>query len=319
MGGDGIFRGLCLTGSACLLGYFLSKAIPIGWVSSSIVIGFLITNIAGFGKSFRAGVDFSEKHILTIAIILLGSQVDFSILFGLGLETLVLIVFIVSFAVTFGYFIGPIFKVSRGLSLLIGVGTGVCGASAIATASKTLGSSKEDTGLSIALVNAIGSIGIVIMPALALGLDLDNSQAGVLIGGSLQAVGQVTAAGFAINNEVGEIATVVKLGRVLLLGPLIIVLGLFFSGNKDKGVGVPPFIVGFFIMMLAANLNLFNASIGVTLSFLTKFSLAFAMASIGLKIRVGDVRGKGFNAFACASSIFVIQVTICLIITSILI
>jgi uncharacterized integral membrane protein (TIGR00698 family) len=316
---DGICKGLCLTALTCTLGYFLAQQVPLGWVSSSIIAGFLIANIVGLGKKYKAGIDYSEKHILSLAIILLGSQLDFTVLSGLGFETLALIILIVSFTVTLGYLIGPLFGIRKNLSLLLGVGTGVCGASAIAAASKTLNSPKEDTGLSIALVNSLGSAGIAIIPAMALAIGLGNTQAGVYIGGSLQAVGQVTAAGFAINDEVGAIATVVKMARVLLLGPLIILLGLIFaSGKKGKGVGVPPFIAGFILLMVLANLNLFNEPTESALSHLTKSSLAFAMAAVGLNISLRDVMGKGSKALACASALFAIQVVMCLALTLIL-
>jgi len=304
----GIAGGLILTSVACVLGYALAAFIPIGWVSTSIVVGFLWANTLGVDERFGKGIDLGEKHVLSLAIVLLGSQMDFSVLSDLGIQTMGLVVAIVASAVGLGYLLGPAFGVGRGLSILLGVGTGVCGASAIAAASKTLGSSKEDTGLSIAIVNSIGSVGIALMPALAIAFGFNAADSGILIGGSLQAVGHVTAAGFALGDEVGVIATVVKMARVLMLGPLVVILG-FMGGKKGAGVGVPSFIIGFIALMVAVNAGLID---GGLFSFATKAALAYAMAAIGLKIRVSEVLGKGKNALACGVGLFAVQVVLCL-------
>ena len=102
-------------------------------------------------------------------------------------------------------------------SLLLGVGNAVCGSSAIAAVSPVIKAEESDTGISIGVVNFLGTIGIFILPALAIKvLHFADLQASTLIGGSLQAVGQVVAAGFSVSDNVGEIATIIKMARIAM-------------------------------------------------------------------------------------------------------
>ncbi|MBI9104668.1 MAG: putative sulfate exporter family transporter [Spirochaetales bacterium] len=138
------------------------------------------------------------------------------------------------------------------LSLLISIGNAICGSSVIAAAQSIVKADDEKVGLSIAVINFLGTLGIL-LPALVIGIPfLNDVNSGVLIGNTLQAIGQVSAAGFSIGEETGQIATLEKMGRILRIMPVALGLSLFRKkdgGIKRNGTGVPWFDLDFDINM----------------------------------------------------------------------
>ena len=172
--------------------------------------------------------------------------------------------------------IGRMFGISKDQSLLLGVGNAICGSSAIAGASKILYTDENETGVSIAIVNVLGAISIFIIPGILFILfpQFSNEELGLVIGSTIQAFGQVTAAGFLVNQEVGEYATIIKMIRIVMLGPALVILSLLVSNqSKDKKTSpfsVPYFIVGFIIISILTSFNFIPNTITVILQKLSK-------------------------------------------------
>jgi uncharacterized integral membrane protein (TIGR00698 family) len=202
------------------------------------------------------------------------------------------------------------------LALLLGIGNGVCGSSAIAATEHIIGADKEDVGLAVAVVNFLGTIGMLFLPLLGtMILKLTDIRAGILIGNTLQAVGQVTAGGFAISNIAGQTATVVKMGRILMLTPLIfILLGIFSQKasqsqqNAKKAQRVPLFILGFILFSIISTFHILPENVLKALSAISHSALLVAMAGIGLKITFGSILRKGRAALLIGSLVFLIQI-----------
>ena len=155
-----------------------------------------------------------------------------------------------------------------------------------------------------------------VVPAIALFLGFEQSEAGILVGNTLQAVGQAVAGGFAISEVSGESATVVKMGRVLLLTPLIVILLMIYVDKQKEEKksfsniikNVPQFIYWFIGFSIIATLGVLPTIAQESISLLSKYALIIAMAGIGLKITFSSIKTEGKNALIVGSLVFGIQI-----------
>jgi uncharacterized integral membrane protein (TIGR00698 family) len=302
-----------------ILAKLLSSFIPgIGTVAIAIFLGILTRNLFLKNQFFNKGINLTEKKLLPIAIMFLGTELDFTTLMKLGFKSLLFISLIITITISAGYFISRFFGFDKKFGLLLGTGNAVCGSSAIAATAPVLKSDDESIGLSIAAVNLMGTLGIFFMPIIASIIGFNDLQSGTLIGGTLQAVGQVVASGFSINDNVGAIATVIKMGRVLSLGIIIIALDLIMSKDKIKSKGknskfniikVPYFIVGFFILSIVSSINIFPVYIINFVNTIGNWLLIFSMAAVGLKINFSTLITKGKKLILIELLIEFIQVS----------
>jgi len=307
--GPGFLLTIFITG----LSYFLAGYVPmLGAVTLAIIIGFLVGNFFDLDENFNPGITFSEKKILAAAIMLMGLKLEFSVLSDLGISSIIIILLMVFISIIAGFSIGKLFGLNKSFSVLLGVGNGICGSSAIAASAPVIGNNEEEIGLSISVVNLLGTIGIFSLPLITGILKLSQTGSGLMIGSTLQATGQVVAAGFSINELVGKIATIVKMGRILTLGPVVIILSFFFGNTegsiKDK-LSVPPFIIGFLIFAIIASLNILPAPLLQFLKDSSKILLTTAMAGIGLRIKISSLIDQGPKALIVGVLIATVQVT----------
>ncbi len=298
------FKGLFLVAITVLLSKFLSNFIYIDAIVISIFLGLIINVLPKPDTSFKPGIAFSEKYLLSFAIILMGANLDFSIINMIETKTLYTIILVIFVSLSSSLVLGKIFNLSKSLSLLIGFENGICGASAIASASKIIKSKKEDIALSITIINLLGFIGIFIVPFLVNYFfgESDVTQKGIIIGSTIQSIAHVTASGFMVDNQIGEIAILVKMIRILMLGPLLICLTLFFlfynyNSSVNKSIPVPYFIVGFIFFLILSNYNYIPLSLLSLLNEISYYALLFSMAAIGLNLSLKHLINKGFIVF----------------------
>lgn len=297
--------------------HLLTARVPIGSVALAIVLGALVGNVFKPGRRFQPGISLSEKTILAWAIVLMGLKLDFWILQGLGFNTLLFIVLAVAMTIGLALALGRVFRVNTKLALLLGIGSGICGSSAIAAANGIIKSEKQQVGLSVAVVNSLGTLGIFLMPVLGHQiLELDPLHSGVLVGNTLQAVGQVVAAGFSLGDEAGQTATLVKMARILMLTPVMLVLLLVYSPSKTsqktgslrKKVIIPWFVVGFALMTMVPTFHLLPSAVISGLAAASDWTLLIAMAAIGLNISVDGILRDGRSALLLGALVFVGQI-----------
>ena len=307
--------GLLFTILIAIISLFLSSWLPIGAVVVGISLGMLIGNLLKLPEKFLPGIGFAEKQILAWAIILMGVKLDFNILKELGLKAIFIIVVSIFMTLLVSQVFSKLFGLPRRLSLLLGIGNGVCGSSAIAATEKVIGATKHEVGISVALVNFLGTLGMFFLPILAKYiLHFNDLQSGFLIGNTLQAVGQVVAAGFSLNDTVGHTATIVKMMRILMLTPLVIMLLWYFHRRNKKATkvvqkqGIPYFIIGFILLSLLPTFHLFSQNIIHILGHTSHYLLLTAMVAIGLKINFKSVMQQGVKSLLVAGAIFVFQI-----------
>lgn len=288
-----------------------------GSVTIAIFLGIIIRNFIFSSDKLDSGTKFLEKKLLPIAIMLLGAELNFSILIDLGFNSILYICLLVCITILSGYFLCDFFGFNRNFGLLLGTGNAVCGSSAIAASSQVLDTDEESIGLSIAVVNLMGTVGIFLIPFISRIIHFNDMNSGLLIGGNLQAVGQAVAAGFSVNETVGKIATIIKMGRVLTLGMVILIFEFINSKNntteknslKKLKINIPYFIVGFFLISLLSTSKVIPENNIELVAKLGKQFLLFSMAAIGLRINFKSLVSKGSKLLAFEISIEFIKIS----------
>lgn len=311
------FKGITLSITIAFIAWLCAFIIPIGSVAIAIILGVVIGNTIKFDGSYSMGITYAEKTLLAYAIALMGINLDFSVLAALGLKTIVIVILGMVVTIYSSVLLGRFFGIDKKFALLLGIGNGVCGASAISASAPVVKADKNSIGISIAIVNLLGTFGIFLVPFIAFSFGLNEIDAGILVGNTLQAVGQVTAGGFSISHDAGVSATAVKMGRVLLLTPLIFILIYMFqvksSDENTKGAKVPGFIIVFVLMSLISSFGLVNESIKSIIANTSHILLIISMAAIGLKIHFNSIKSDGKVALKLASIVFIIQIIFTLI------
>ncbi len=309
-------KGISLTVLIAILSVFLSMFIPIGAVTLGIIFGVTIGNIFKLNQSFSSGIKFSEKNILSFAIILMGVNLNFGIIHELGFKSVIIIVVSIGFTIFTAVILSKILKLKPRLGLLIGIGNGICGSSAIAATEQIIGAEEDEVGLSIAIVNFLGTIGIFLIPFIAkIILNFSDLNSAFLIGDTLQAIGQVVASGFSINNEVGDTATIIKMLRILMLTPVVLSLVVIFHQrrknirtNSLQKKSFPFFIIGFILMSLIPSFHLLSKNWIYVVGKTSHYLLVIAMVGIGLKVSFSSILKNGKKALLVGSLVFLFQI-----------
>ena len=310
-----IIPGLLLTFLIASLSFYFSSFIPIGSVAIAILIGISINNtFLNQTEIFKTGISFSERQLLSCAIILLGASLDFNNMAFISINKIIIIIAVVFISIFLCYLIGKLLGISKNLSLLLGIGNGICGSSAIAGASKIIDADKDEVGVSIATINILGALSIFVLPYIFINFFpyLTDEQLGLIIGSTVQAVGQVTATGFIINPNVGEYAILIKMIRIIMLGPLLLLLSCLpfnKTNNSTSGIfSIPAFIIGFVIMSMLTSFQLIPDNILLLLSQISKLFFVIAMAGVGLSISFKNIFEFGFRSFSVGLIAFSFQI-----------
>jgi len=316
-----VFYGILFCALVAGTAHFLSIYIPIGAVSIAILLGVLLSNLVTLPVIFKSGVGFSEKKILAWAISLMGVSLDYSVLMSLGPMTILLITASVLFTIFTALVLGRVFHIERDLALLLGVGNAVCGSSAIAAVQGVLQTREENVGVSLAAINLFGTIGIFLLPLVSLSVGgFGPRQEGILIGNTLQAIGQVTAAGYSLGEAAGKTATMIKMGRILLITPVVLILNFLLSRNPARSSGnpgadkprvkpgVPLYILVFLLLSIVNSLGLIPEVLVSLTASLSKILLLVAMAAIGMKISFRELSSGGKSALIVGSLTFAGQI-----------
>ena len=291
-----------------LLAWFLAPLPGIqvlGPLGLALLLAALTRAVFGLPKAAEPGVRFFARPLLRAAIVIMGVRLDFTRLAQAGPRVLLVDVLVVFLGASFVAWLGGRLKVRRPLALLLGVGSSVCGASAIAAAGPLVRAEEDDVAVSIGLVSLLGTIGVVGYPALGRLLHLPDGAYALLCGATLHEVPQVLAAAFARGQEAGDFGTLVKLTRVALLAPLALGLAALEARRGGDAVSwqrlpVPWFVVGFVLVGVLRSLGAIPAPLIPMLEQLSRILLVAAMAAVGLGVHTAAVRRLGWPPVALA-------------------
>lgn len=313
---------------------------PIEPVMLAIVLGMVLSNVWVLPKSLHPGIKFSVKKLLPLGIVLLGARLDFVVMKRVGLAGLCLSV--IETLVALGLLAGlvRVLKLPGKLGTLLGVGTAICGGTAIVATAPVIEAEDQDVVVSVATVTLLGLIAMFTLPILGHWLELSSKAFGIWAGLAIHQTPQVIAAGFAYSEEAGETATIVKLARVCLLAPVVFVIGLVYARRKLKETGAdqrkkinylhlfPMFVIGFLAMALLKTFGLIpdvtfhggkgvlnagdhNVSLGGVAEQISKFCIVISMAGVGLETKFASMRATGLKPLA--ASLFAVVVVALLI------
>jgi len=312
--------GLALCGLISAAAYALQEFELAGfgraWIEAlvlAILIGAAVRTAWTPGQRWKRGIDVSAKQLLEVAVVLLGASISAATIIAAGWTLLVSIFGIVAGAILLSFTIGRLFGLSKRLAILVACGNSICGNSAIAAVAPVIGASGDEVASSIAFTAVLGVAVVLLLPVLGAMLRMTQIAYGALAGLTVYAVPQVIAATAPIGAAAVQIGTLVKLIRVLMLGPVCLGLSLISAKLREEpepaGVVtagdrpqrgrpalhqlVPWFIVGFLIMVGLRSAGLIPRQALVPIGDAATILTVIAMAALGLGVDVRTVSKAG--------------------------
>ncbi|UTW65639.1 putative sulfate exporter family transporter [bacterium SCSIO 12643] len=295
-----------------MVAYLGALYIPmINSIVLALIMGMLYANIAPTPEKWSSGIHFSSKNLLEIAIIFLGFGISFYDIASLGWQIIIVLSLSILVVLGFTYFIVKRFNIQDSCGHLIGFGTAICGSSAIAALAPKLNSGKSEIGISIAVINLYGLIGMLAFP-IVFSSDIIMDAAALMIGGTLHGVSNVAGAGYAMGETIGDLSLTIKLGRVALLAPALIFFNFLINRNASikENLKLPYYIVGF--ILASSMITFFQLPVELIEIFriVGKALLTISMAAIGLSIHFKQLYTQGKNALGFGALIFAFQILI---------
>ena len=313
---DGILKkntkpipGLLLAMIIALIALYLGKLNNIlNDVIIAILIGALIRNFTGVPETAKEGLTLCLKMVLRIAIILLGTQLSFQQILKTGGDSLFLIFFVVSATIPVIYYLGRKLGLGSEMCALLGVGSSICGASAILATGPAIKAKERDIALAVATIFIFNSFALFVYPLIGQIVHMSDLTYGTWVGLAVQDVSSVVATGFAYSQNAGEIATVVKLTRTVFIVPVVFFLALLFSWKKRRSIGefgygtrvnyikiFPWFVLGFLLMALLNTFGVFSTKLVGTINPIIHFLILMVMVSIGTGLDFRDMKKVGLS------------------------
>jgi len=260
----------------------------------AILLGMIIRLVWSPPLLFEAGISFTAKEVLEVAVFLLGASVDLPLLLRAGPSLAVGIVLLVVLGLAASYAIGRAMGLPHKLSVLVACGNSICGNSAIAAVAPVIHAEKEHVASSIAFTAILGVVVVVGLPFLIGPLGLSHYQYGVLAGLTVYAVPQVLAAAFPVSVLSGQVGTLVKLVRVLMLGPVVLFFAVRHRNDAGRTSGqpqrfqltrfVPWFIIGFLLLAALRSSGVIPPGIAAWTRSVSTWLTVAAMAALGLGV-----------------------------------
>ena len=306
--------GIAATLIVALAATYLSDHYHAPPVIFALLLGMALNQLSAEAR-YAPGINVSARTLLRISVALLGLRISFAQIGELGWSTAAMVMVTVPLTIGFGWALARVMKLDGRYGVLSGGAVGICGASAamaIAVAWPRK-DSERDIVVVIACITTYSTIAMVLYPALLAHLHLDPLQTGRFLGGSIHDVAQVVAAGYASSLQAGDSATIVKLMRVAMLLPVVLIVTLVAARGVDrqepaqkKLALLPGFLVGFVILTALNGFALVAKPIASLLTEASKWLLVISVAALGMKTSLREIMAVGKTAIAliAAETIF---------------
>jgi uncharacterized integral membrane protein (TIGR00698 family) len=289
----------------------------------AILLGVAIRTAWLPGPRWRPGIDFSAKLLLEVAIVMLGASVSAGTIIALGPILIIGIACVVAVAIVCSYLVCRAFNLPQRMGILIACGNSICGNSAIAAVAPVIGADSDDIASSISFTAVLGVLVVLGLPLLVPVLQLSLTQYGVLAGLTVYAVPQVLAATLPIGELSNQVGTVIKLVRVLMLGPVVLCFSLLAGKLRTASAAplptgrrrprlrelVPWFIIGFLVVLMVRSLGLIPQPLLPPITRTAAILTTIAMAALGLGVDVRAVAHTGVRVtLAVTASLIVLGI-----------
>ena len=294
--------------------WFLGKLVPVvGGPVFAIIIGMILTLIIKDKKNIEAGIKFTSKKILQTAVVLLGFGMNFNDILAQGKNSLPIIVCTISTSLITAFILCKALKMDGKISTLIGVGSSICGGSAIAATAPVINADDEEVAQAISVIFLFNVIAALIFPTLGGLLGFSNEGFGLFAGTAINDTSSVTAAATAWDGIHGsntlDIAAIVKMTRTLAIIPITLVLAVYTAKKENTGTNFsfkkafPTFVLFFLLAAVATTVFSLPATVTKPLKTLSKFFIVMAMAAIGMNTNIVKLIKTGgkpiFMGFCC--------------------
>jgi uncharacterized integral membrane protein (TIGR00698 family) len=282
---------------AALLGY----AVPVvGGPVFAILIGAAVASVWKIDARLKPGISFAGKQLLQWSIVLLGAHLSLAQIAHGGLATLPIMLATFVLVLVLAYVLGGWLGLDRDLRRLLGVGTAICGGSAIAALASVIDAEAADVSYALGTVFLFNVVAVLVFPALGHALALSQSTFGVWAGTAINDTSSVVAASFAFGPLAGSTAVIVKLTRTTLIVPLVLFYAWRRSVTKNAAGGswistMPWFILWFLAAALVNSLGLIPAGFQNVLQQAALFAIVVALAGVGLGTDVDRIRSAGWR------------------------
>jgi len=302
-----IIPGIFLAGAIAVPAIYLHSLYkPVSAVALAIVLALLVRNVCGMPVSCKAGNSFVVKKVLRFAIILLGVRLSFSDVVQIGGNSLLVIICCIIMAILLTQYLARLAGLPGRLGTLIGVGTCICGNSAIVATAPAIEAEEEEVAFAVATITLFGTVAVFIYPLLGKLLQMSDVFFGTWAGTAINDTSQVVTAGYIFGEEAGDIATVVKLTRNLFMAPVIVMIGFWYRRGQNGAEGskkisykkaFPLFVVGFVVMAILRTLGVFSTEAIAVLKTTANYLIVLSVAAVGLNTSFSAMRKTGLKPF----------------------
>ena len=310
--------GILLSFGIAAVSIFLGGLLPlIGSSVLAIIFGIVLNNSMKLPAAFQEGLSYSGKKLLQYSIIFLGFSMSIGQVSSLRISLITILI-----AFLAAYLAGRFFKMNRVLTILIGFGTAICGGSAIAAASPILEADEEEIALSISTIFFFNILAVFIFPFLGHLLQMSDTFFGTWAGTAINDTSSVVAAGYTYSSSAGDLATIVKLSRALMIVPACLIFAAYRyikskqSSQKTNLKQIFPWFIAWFVLAsLISSLGFLPAAVIPYTKFISQWLMAMALAAIGAKVSFKQFKQAGaaplltgaFAWFCVAVSSLIIQ------------
>lgn len=283
-----------------------------------IVVGMLYGNFlrGTMPADWGVGVNFTARRLLRIAVAFYGLNISIQQIAAVGMPGLAVSVAVVVGTLLIGTIVGQrLLGLDRDTAMLTAAGSAICGAAAVLAFEPTLRAAPHKSAVAVATVVLFGTLSMFLYPVFyhAGWLNFDTQALGIYIGGTVHEVAQVVGAASNIDPATTEVATIVKMTRVALLVPVLLVLGMYLrsaashAGGQGKSakLPIPWFAVGFLVLAIINSLDIIPADIVAAIRRLDVFALTMAMTALGIETRFAQIRKAGPRVMALGFILYV--------------
>ena len=281
-----------------------------------IVLGMLYANSLrnNLPETWVPGIQFCSKRVLRIGIILYGFRLTFQDVTAVGLASVIVDAIIVAGTISIGLLVGRLMKMDRGITLLTSVGSAICGAAAVLGAESAIRTKAYKTAVAVSTVVIFGTLSMFVYPVLYRNgvFDLSPEQMGIFAGSTIHEVAHVVGAGNAMGESVSSTAIIVKMIRVMMLVPVLLILtwsvarAIAKSGEEgEKGkINIPWFAILFLVVIAFNSFDLLPSSVVQFINVFDTFLLTMAMTALGAETTFDKFKQAGLKPFLLAAILF---------------
>ena len=304
------YKGILLCLAIAVPSYVIVKLAPvlavIGAPVIAIIAGMIVTRFITNKEPFKGGIGFTSKKILQTAVVLLGFGLNLATVARVGADSIPVILSTIATSLIVAFALWKILSLEKNSAILIGVGSSICGGSAIAAIAPVIEATDLDVAYGMSATFLFDMAMIVLFPIMGRALGLSDAAYGLWAGTAVNDTSSVVAAGYAFSEKAGDFATMVKLTRTLSIIPTVLVFALISAHLKKKQAAegqvkvnmksVFPWFIPFFVAMsLLSSAGLVPAALAAGLKTVSKFLMVMALAAIGLNTSFAEMKKSGIK------------------------